>query len=834
MTRQGARSLRIAALGAAIFAAACGGTPANVRSAAVARGGLHATGAGRPPLVAVEREGDARGAVAAAVSTEGIAPAQGALPGVALAALVQARLAARGLDATAVGGWDGVRVRGLVDPAAGAAKLVEGMRAAMLEPVAEGDPALEAIARRAAALARRPLADRALVEVAACTGEAFGMGPESPPPATEVESWRRAAVGLGRVAFATAGGAALADAAARALAEGPAWPDGAPATDAEAGPSDDRAVLYDASGSIAPGAARIVVTARTASPRQAVAAAPALGAPRGPLASRLAALDAPAHVASVIATAHRRGGCVAATIDLRPHDLASSQAARIATAAALARQEMAVEIADTTAPQDLGRELAARAADPREAAETAAWWALARGSETRDASPPRLAIVVGVAATHEASAPPGPGDAEALRAEIDRATIAWHAPAVESRTRVEHGQGETWILVASTCGTTAEATGDAGVSAVVAAATAAMGNAQPGDARVEPWVSGSGVGLLVHGPPHEGESSQAHARRLADLAARPFAADPLDDAALVRARTQLAARASEPEARVLGALGAALAPGHPSWVDPWGTYFGIAAATDDAVTTRASSMRAGPLRVAVLADDDEAQAQAAIRAVDRWIARRPGEARSCPSPATLPRVQPGTYAVATPPGAPSEAALAIALPPGDETADVDARWIAAALDGPDGLLARALSAAPAAGAEGLARAWGAAVEGGTRAPALVVRVTADDVHLDAAVAQTRALLDRLRQGALRDDDRVHAAAALARAAAAEALDPRARTIDLWRGEGAPPRPPPPTLDTLRAFAAATLHDDALVIVAARPPRPEIHANPARETHGRPR
>jgi hypothetical protein len=245
-------------------------------------------------------------------------------------------------------------------------------------------------------------------------------------------------------------------------------------------------------------------------------------------------------------------------------------------------------------------------------------------------------------------------------------------------------------------------------------------------------------------------------------------------------------------------------------------------------------MRAGPIRVAVLADDDVAQAQAAVRAVDRWIARRPGEARSCPSPATLPRVQPGTYAVATPPGAPSEAALAIALTPGDEGTDVDARWIAAALDGPDGLLGRALAVAPAAGGEPLAHAWSAGLEGGTRAPALVVRVTADDVRLDAAVAQTRALLDRLRQGALREEDRVHAAAAVARSSGSAALDPRSRTIALWRGEGPSTRPAPPTLEALRAFAAATLQDDALVIVAARPPRAETHPNPARETHGKPR
>src|ERR1019366_4373657 len=91
-----------------------------------------------------------------------------------------------------------------------------------------------------------------------------------------------------------------------------------------------------------------------------------------------------------------------------------------------------------------------------------------------------------------------------------------------------------------------------------------------------------------------------------------------------------------------------------------------------------------------------------------------------------------------------------------------------------------------------------------------------DLSIDAAVAQVRALLDRLRHGALREEDRARAAAALARGKLAGALDPRARVVDLWRGE---PPAAVPSIDDLRAFAAATLRDEAFVIVAARPARP---------------
>jgi len=817
-----ARAARSALVAATLLVgAACGGRARSGRAPSSPPGtATRATGEGRPPLAVVVREGDARSAIAAAVMMDGIAPEQGALPAVALAALVEARLLARGVDVTAVGGWGGWRVRGLVASAAEAIRVVDGLRDAMLAPVAADEPALVAVARRVAALGMRPLPDRALVDVAQCTGEAFGTGSDAAPGAVELEQWRRAALGLGRVAFATAGDGTFADAVAEALARGPAWPATAPAR-SPAAPGDARPVVYDASGQLPPGAARVVLTARTPTPEQAVAAAPALGDGRGPLASRLAALDAPARVRSVVATAHADGGCVAVTLDLAARDLATDAASRVATAAALAQQEVAVELADTAASPDLGRDLAIRASDPRDAAERAAWWTLAGRRATGDDV--RMALAVGVAAPRDAAAPEAAPAGDLLRSEIDRATLAWHAPAVETRTHVERGQGEAWVLLASTCGTLAEATGDAGEGAAVAMAAAAQAGASAGagDARVEPFVTSDGLGVLAHGPAHPGESAQAHARRLADLAARAFAADPLDADRIAQARTSLLIHAGAVESRALGTLGAALAPGHPSWVEPFGTAFGLASASEEAIVMRSSSLRAGPLRVAVLANTDVAQADAAARAVDRWIARRPGETRACP-PLTAPATpRPGTYAVAVPSGALSETLLALPIAPADDGARTAATWLAAALDGPDGLLAQALGGGSTP-ESALARGWSAAVVGAPRSPALTVRLSATDASLEAAVAQTRALLDRLRQGALREVDRARAASSVARDTLALSLDPRARTIDLWRGGVATP---PPSLDALHAFAAASLHDDALLIVAARPSRLDPSGRP---------
>jgi hypothetical protein len=171
--------------------------------------------------------------------------------------------------------------------------------------------------------------------------------------------------------------------------------------------------------------------------------------------------------------------------------------------------------------------------------------------------------------------------------------------------------------------------------------------------------------------------------------------------------------------------------------------------------------------------------------------------------------------VELPAGARSEVLLAVPLSSTETAARVDATWLAATLDGPDGLLARALGAPPGDDGHALASHWSAAVLGGARAPALALHLTADDATLDAAVAQTRALLDRVRQGALRDDDVARATRAIASTRLAAALDPRQRAIALWQDETPTPAP---TLEALRAFAAAALRDDALVIVVARPPR----------------
>jgi hypothetical protein len=484
----------------------------------------------------------------------------------------------------------------------------------------------------------------------------------------------------------------------------------------------------------------------------------------------------------------------------------------------LARQEIAVELTDVAPDPELARSLATRAADPRDAAERAAWWAL---TGTTAASDPAVGVqlIVGLATAKDAAQPAAFARSDEIRSEIDRATLAWQAPVVEARTRVEHGQGELWVLVASPCGTSTESSGDAGLNAAVALSATLQALDGAGDAEVEPYVSADGVGVLAHGASHVGESPAAQARRLADLAGRAFAGETPSEPHFGRARTLLMLHASEGEARIMDALASALAPGHPSWVFPTGTASALAAASDDALKMRAAALRSGPLRVAVLANVDVPQAEAAVRAVDRWVARRPGESRACSAVASPSVPRPGTYAVDRPAGLVSQAVLAIGLPPRHGDVLASASWLAAALDGPDGLLARGLGP----GGSGAEPAWSASVVGAPLAPALTIRLRAPDDAIDTAVGQARALLDKLRLEGPKAEDWSRAASRMASDRIARALQPRQRVIDLWLSQ---PEPPSPSLETLRAFAGSYLSDDSLLIVAARPARVEPPARAA--------
>mgnify|MGYP001043109970 CR=1 FL=1 len=791
---------------------------------------------GRPPVVLVSREGDPAAAIAVAVTTTGIGWDDSATddpePATALAGLLEDRLRAKNIDATVTPSWDGLRASALATSEADAARIAGVLREALVAPATAAD--LAGARRKLAALGRRPLRDDSLRRWARCVGHPHALPARAGKEYAELdvarlERWRSGALGLGRVAIAITGPKSLTEDVASIVLDGPEWSAAAPI-----GPKDERVPdtidVFELAPDGAAPAPALWMTLDVGTSSAAVAAAEALGDPNGPLAARLSELDLPFRLREVIGTAHAHGGCVGVELEASPtHGAASTGdlASRVADAVALVRLEAAVHLAELGGKRD-GRTLARRSGDAREAAERASWWALvdlSKPSPSPGADSARTAkgsVVLGVPMRRGTAPRDGGDDAlavepsrDALAAAMTKATAAWNKPVVDARTRVEAGQGEAWVLVGSPCGTEAETDADAGITALFVAAAADRAKPSP-DVRVEPWVAADGVGVLVHGPPRAGESAAAHARRLADVAARSFAAEPISSTAIARARADLLRRDAQNDGAAMSLLASALAPRHPSWVVAWGTSEPLARSSDAAVRLRAQSLRAGPLRVAVLANVDEAQAEAAVRAADRWVTRRTGEARSCPAASSTEPPKPGTYAATPRPGAVPEAYLAFPFPANDATAWAAASLVAAALDGDGSLLDKALG-----GASPLALDASTRVLGWPRAPALVIRVVAPQTSLDAAVMQTRALVDRLHKGGLPAEDFERAAAARAKASLSTALDPRARVVATWRGEpidAAAARRPTP--EDVRAFAAKHLSEDSMIVVASRPGRPE--------------
>jgi hypothetical protein len=781
------------------------------------------TAPGRPPVVLVSRDGDPATAIALAVTTTGIAGEGSDDPeaATALAALVEARLKAHAVDALVTPSWDGVRASMLAATELDAARIADALREITAAPATAAE--LAPVRRKLTLLAQRPLRDKALARWARCVGE-----PHAPPEragkdyadldVAKVERWRAGALGTGRIAVAVTGSLAASETVASTILSGPPWKEASPlggSTEARTDPAVD---VFEMAGD-ASATPLVNATLDVGTSSAAVTTASALGDPRGPLAARLAELDLPFRLRSVTGTANARGGCVGVVLEAAPSAPSSGDvlASRVADAVALVQIEASVHLAESGSRD--GRVLARRAGDAREAAELAAWWALVPESRLitspKGATPMRMpsaSIALGMPSRRGAKEATVEPSRETLAAAVARASTAWERPVVEARARIEAGQGEAWLLLASPCGTEGEGDSDSGLTAIFATAVADAAKVD-GDVRIEPWVVADGAGVLVHGPALANETPVAHLRRLADIAARSFEAEPITAQLISRARADLLSRDARNDGGALSVLASALAPQHPSWVVPWGASEPLARSSDAAIIARAQALRAGPLRVAVLANDSASQADAAVRAADRWVARRASETRTCRAVSTAQPQKPGTYAVAQKPGAVPEAYLAFPFAPGDDAEHRTAQLVAAALED-GGLLEHALG-----GPSPLAHESSARVLGWPRAPALVVRIAAPQASLDAAVMQTRSLLDRVRGGGLAGPDLERAATARSQKAISSALDPRARVVATWRD-----LPPDgsavakTTQEAVRAFAQKRLSEDSMIVVAARPPR----------------
>ncbi len=540
-----------------------------------------------------------------------------------------------------------------------------------------------------------------------------------------------------------------------AISNGSAWPTGTRKACENEPPKQIVYLLNDGRT-----ASRIDVQSWSA-PDSALDGATQLASTASPLSLKLRAFEPSAHATEVSTVVHPRGGCLDVHVDTTIRD--SQTLARLA---ALASDEV-----------DRTQMASVMPADPRDAATTLAMEELARGCSYGKSS-----VVVGVRAPSDMTTTVDTTAQDALmRTQLDSAAHAWATPALETHAIVEPGQADAMVLIASTCGTRVEDTSTSGATVVVTNRLARHASDSYG-VTAEPFVTFDAAGVLVRAHAREGEDLRALGQRLAQAAARTFAVD---------SPVFAVDPPPAPADAALGLLATTLAADHATWIEPRAVFARLSQTTLDA---RLNAIRHGPIRAVVLANADRAQADAMTRTLDRYVLR--GDTRACAADVHVDAPKPGTYAVRQP-GA-SEAYVALPVSPDCATS------LGSLLRGEAGMLARALV--------GIVRSSDARVIETPNGAYLVVHLDAPGSALDASVAQTRALFERMQSGAISADDVKSSQMSLDLALRTRMLDPRERVTLAWHGA---PSESTASLDSVRACAQKTLHDDALVIVAAR-------------------
>jgi hypothetical protein len=778
------------ALTAACVLAACGGSqyPAGgTGNGSATRGRLrHAGLDDRPPLVQNQRLGDPHGAVAFAVARDASPTAAAALP-----AFLRARLSARGFPGVRSRAHAlGYSLEAAVPSAAEAKRFVEAVRKALDEPLRAGEPGLEAARLAVRAISERRFAGPAEAAVAACAGE-LGMSAEEPPwDPRSTAAQKLVAAGLAgarsskSAAFAAVGPAEIVRAVADALADGEPWPAGE-------GPLDP----WPARGELGVDFAttdsrRLSVAVRVGSADAAVTTAGRLGVPRSRLARRLAALTPGWRVERVSATARPRGACLRVDA-VPPHGDPGPSAAEVARALGVVTEEVAVVHA-VAEPGSLD-EAVLRPTDPAEAAAAAAWRTLV-GRQKPGAARQFDAYVTKAAER-------GHFD---LAAAVAARRESRSRPLFDLATRDEPGQARVFALLATTCGTAAEETRNAGEAALVVTALARAGARSSSDVLFEPWIAGDGVGVLAHAPPQSAhEDPKAQAGRIAEALGDLLATGGVEPGEVMKAREELLDQVGREERRGYGLVLENLTQGHPSWLEPRGAFASLENAPEGGFGAALERFLARPLRLAVLANAGPKQAEFLRGELERWIRPvRPAVVR-CPTPGRwAPKT--GETTLKTLLEAPEGSYYAFPFPGFVGRMPVEAAATLLLLNRPGGLLDQALSDLPgAASAKAL---------GGPEAGALVVQVSAADGQEPLAITRIRALFDRLATTSVSSSDLSFAERELAQKDDSERLDPRRRIVELWRGNA-----PRAALDASRLTRFhATLRQTGALLVTVVP------------------
>jgi hypothetical protein len=312
------------------------------------------------------------------------------------------------------------------------------------------------------------------------------------------------------------------------------------------------------------------------------------------------------------------------------------------------------------------------------------------------------------------------------------------------------------------------------------------------------------MGLLAYAPASSArESPTAQAERVAEALARAVLSNGPPPELIAQAREALISRLAEAPTPTLTLALKQTSANHPSWLDPRGTWSSLSAISARSVQLERESFARGKLRLATLANVDEAQLGIGEgRLLDLLSSADAGRgecpARGAPAPAA------GRYRIDTPGRADADAIISVPLPSGEGGIPPEATLTELLMNRSDGWLQQALAR------PGLVSTARARVVGGSALAALVIELHTIDGKREEAVAQIRGLLERLRTGAASASDLRTAAELLSRREALRGLNPRARVVELWQGRARARA----TLESLRALHRVAFEAGREVVVLA--------------------
>jgi hypothetical protein len=603
----------------------------------------------KPSLVVVEREGDPQPWIAFSVRL----PPDSVISET-LGALLESRLS-RQLQIPVVlqTHQDGFHLGFSVSETISIPQLLSSIRTAMLTPFVMNRADVALVDARLKALRVLGRNRPHFAGTVSCTGEAQLDHQRQLPSMmlsstwTQIESWRKDAFTTERVAVSFVGPHPKIVSFGQAYASHPDWPH-APALPLDS-PKGAPTTLY-VNHDIDSKHARLSVSFRFPTRADAIKLAERSLHPRMPLIARLKTLPIAFRVSRFVSTVRPAGSCFSLEVTSEETSLGSKQLQEVsAIASAVIQQEIDIERKPT--PGDFGLvERRIRALpSTQEMAAAAGWWALTSDSATPSAVPQRI-VALGIPSR---SFPKGSNlgtpfnttklDAAPLQQQLDLASQRFQTPVVERQIGVERGQGEVWMLLGQPC-PLVETQQEAGLSAL---ALSSMAIELQGDRgiQIEPWISAHGVGLIGHATiQDQKETPEQLSERIGDVLARLYFARGPSSAGLVQARRTLTEFLSDPIQRSRSAAISTLIPNFVTQSQPWGLLDVVESVGYDATRIRWEALTQGPLRVAVLANASNAQGQAGVNAVDRWIVRSSTQ-RTCPALGSAPTLAAGVYSL---------------------------------------------------------------------------------------------------------------------------------------------------------------------------------------------